>query len=125
MDVRLLEEGLETVSHLYAERFGIERDDNWFVLKLHEEVGELTQAFLMRSGQARDKGLPPAELDRQFRAEVADVLAQVLVMARHFGVDVQDELERKWLSRNPGWVAESSANRDHQSGSRRPPAAGA
>jgi hypothetical protein len=44
MDLRQLEDGLETVPRLYAERFGIERDDNWFVLKLHEEVGELTQA---------------------------------------------------------------------------------
>jgi NTP pyrophosphatase (non-canonical NTP hydrolase) len=76
MDLRLLEDGLETVSRLYAERFGIERDDNWFVLKLHEEVGELTQAFLMRTGQARDKGMSPAELDREFRAELSDVLAQ-------------------------------------------------
>jgi NTP pyrophosphatase (non-canonical NTP hydrolase) len=48
--------------------------------------------------------LSPAELDREFRAELSDVLAQVLIMARHFGVDVQDELENKWLSKNPDWV---------------------
>src|ERR1700744_883413 len=101
MDLRLLEDNLEAVSRLYAERYGIDRNDNWFVLKLHEEVGELTQAFLMRAGQARDKGLPPVELDRGFRAELSDVLAQVLIMARHFDVDVERELERKWLSENP------------------------
>jgi hypothetical protein len=28
-------------------------------------------------------------------------------MARHFDVDVQDELERKWLWRNPDWVKSS------------------
>jgi NTP pyrophosphatase (non-canonical NTP hydrolase) len=107
MDLRLLEDDLEAVSRLYAERFGIDRDDNWFVLKLHEEVGELTQAFLMRAGQARAKGLSPAELEREFRAELSDVLAQVLIMARHFDVDVQGELERKWLSKNPDWVKSS------------------
>jgi NTP pyrophosphatase (non-canonical NTP hydrolase) len=107
MDLRLLEDDLEVVSRLYAERFGIDRDDNWFLLKLHEEVGELTQAFLMRAGQARDKGFSPAELDRDFRAELSDVLAQVLIMARHFDVDVQSELERKWLSKNPEWVKSS------------------
>src|ERR1700742_1997050 len=100
MDLRVLADDLEAVSRLYAERFGIDRNDNWFVLKLHEEVGELTQAFLMRAGQARDQGLPPAELDRGVR----DVLAQVLIMARHFDVDVERELERKWLSENPDWV---------------------
>jgi NTP pyrophosphatase (non-canonical NTP hydrolase) len=107
MDLQLLVDDLEAVSRLYAERFGVDRDDNWFVLKLHEEVGELTQAFLMRAGQARDKGLSPAELDREFRAELSDVLAQVLIMARHFGVDMQGELERKWLSKNPDWVKSS------------------
>ncbi|MFY9929474.1 MAG: pyrophosphatase [Streptosporangiaceae bacterium] len=107
MDLRLLEDDLEAVSRLYAERFGIDRDDSWFVLKLHEEVGELTQAFLMRAGQARNKGLSPAELDREFRAELSDVLAQVLIMARHFNVDMQGELERKWLSQNPDWVKSS------------------
>jgi len=30
--------------------------------------------------------------------------AQVLIMARHFGVDAQGEQERKWLSKNPDWV---------------------
>jgi NTP pyrophosphatase (non-canonical NTP hydrolase) len=104
MDLRLLADDLEAVSRLYAEQFGIDRDDNWFMLKLQEEVGELTQAFLMRAGQARDKGLSPGELDRAFRAELSDVLAQVLIMARHFDVDVQVELEHKWLSRNPDWV---------------------
>jgi NTP pyrophosphatase (non-canonical NTP hydrolase) len=107
MNLRLLEDDLEVVSRPYAERFGIDRDDNWFLLKLHEEVGELTQAFLMRAGQARDKGLSPAELDRDFRAELSDVLAQVLIMARHFDVDVQSELEHKWLSKNPDWVKSS------------------
>jgi NTP pyrophosphatase (non-canonical NTP hydrolase) len=103
--LRLVADELESVSRLYAERYGIDRDDNWFVLKLQEEVGELTQAFLMRAGQARDKGRSAAELDQAFRSELADVLAQVLVMARHFGVDMQGELERKWLSRDPSWVA--------------------
>ena len=74
-------------------------------MKLQEEAGELTQAFLMRAGQARDKGRSAAKLDQAFRAELADVLAQVLIMARRFDVDMHGELERKWLSRDPGWVA--------------------
>jgi len=56
---------------------------------LNEEAGELTQAFLMHAGQARDKGLSPAELDREFRVQLSDVSAQLLIMVRHFGLDVQ------------------------------------
>jgi NTP pyrophosphatase (non-canonical NTP hydrolase) len=99
MDLRRLSDDVETVSQRYAETFGIRRDATWFLLKLHEEVGELTQAWLMHSGQARTKELTPEELAENFRAEVADVLCQVLLLARHHDVDLPAEIDRKWLSR--------------------------
>ena len=99
MDLRQLTDDVETISQRYAEAFDFDRDDTWFLLKLQEEVGELTQAFLMRKGQARAKGLTPQELDANFRAEVADVLCQLLLLARHHDVDVAAEVERKWLYR--------------------------
>ena len=50
MDLHRLSDDLETISQRYAHTFGIRRDATWFLLKLQEEVGELTQAFLMQSG---------------------------------------------------------------------------
>ncbi len=97
MDLSELTDEVEAVSRRYARKHGIERDDAWFLLKLQEEVGELTQAFLMRAGQARSKGKSPHEIDEDFRAELADVLSHVLLMARHHGVDLQAEVENKWL----------------------------
>lgn len=102
VDLRELTDAVEAVSRSYARRHGIEQDATWFLLKLQEEVGELTQAFLMRTGQARDKGLSEQEIDERFRAELADVLCQVLVLARCHGVDLAAEVDRKWLSRLPG-----------------------
>jgi NTP pyrophosphatase (non-canonical NTP hydrolase) len=99
MDLRRLSDDLETVSQRYAETFGIRRDATWFLLKLQEEVGELTQAYLMHSGQARTKDLTPPELAANFRAELADVLCQVVLLARHHEVDLPAEIDRKWLSR--------------------------
>ena len=99
MDLRQLTADVERVSERYAEVHRFRRDDTWFLLKLQEEVGELTQAFLQRSGQARAKGLSPEELEANFRAEMADVLCQLLLMAHHHGVDVTEEIERKWLYR--------------------------
>jgi NTP pyrophosphatase (non-canonical NTP hydrolase) len=92
---------VESVSVSYAERNGIDRTDEWLILKLNEEVGELTQAFLARSGQGRDKGLDEEQLDDEFRAELADVLAHVLLIARRFDVDLDDEIRRKWLVWKP------------------------
>jgi NTP pyrophosphatase (non-canonical NTP hydrolase) len=99
MDLRQLTDDVETVSRRYAETYGFRRDDTWFLLKLQEEVGELTQAFLMQSGQARAKGLTPDELAANFRSEIADVLCHVLLLARHHNVDLPSEIERKWLHR--------------------------
>jgi NTP pyrophosphatase (non-canonical NTP hydrolase) len=101
VDLEELVNEVEAVSEIYARKHAIERTDTWFLLKLHEEVGELTQAFLMKTGQARAKGRSAAELDTDFRAEVADVLCHVLLLARHQGIDIEAAVAEKWLVRNP------------------------
>ena len=97
--LRPLSDSVEQVSQLYAARFGIDRDATWFLLKLQEEVGELTQAYLAATGQARAKGRTPEELRTAFADEAADVLAHVLLLARHHDIDLEDVVQRKWLSR--------------------------
>jgi NTP pyrophosphatase (non-canonical NTP hydrolase) len=89
-----LADELEIISRVYERRFDVERTDDWLVLKLSEEMGELVQAYLARSGRSRDRA---GDADQAFRAELADVLAQLLLVARRFGVDLDAELERKWL----------------------------
>src|SRR4029079_2412168 len=49
----VLTERLERVSAHYAERFAIRRDDDWYMMKLGEELGELTQAWLKLTGRGR------------------------------------------------------------------------
>lgn len=97
MDIAGLQAEVEDVSALYAERHGIERTDDWLMLKLGEEVGELTQAYLAMSGRARDKGRDEALVREDFRAELSDVLAQVLLIAHRFDIDLESAVDRKWL----------------------------
>lgn len=97
MDLKEYSDSVEQVSKQYAAVNGIRRDDSWFILKLQEEVGELTQAYLMKTGQSRVKGLSPEDIQENFRAELADVLGQVLLLARHHGVDMAAAIEDKWL----------------------------
>lgn len=101
MDIAALGDEVEAVSAFYAERHDITRTDDWFMLKLGEEVGELTQAYLARSGQARDKGRSEEQLEEDFRAELSDVLAQVLLIASRFDIDLEEEVSRKWLVWKP------------------------
>lgn len=97
MELKKLSDEVEIISRVYARVHGLERTDDWLVLKLQEEIGELTQAFLTMSGRSRDRGLSEEEIRDAFRGEVADALAQLLLVARRFDVDLTEELERKWF----------------------------
>jgi NTP pyrophosphatase (non-canonical NTP hydrolase) len=100
VEIRELSERVEKLSAKYGDYPGIERDGDWFLLKFQEEVGELTQAYLQVTGRARTKGLSAEEIRDGFQLEFADVFCQLLLLARHFDVDVPREIERKWLSRD-------------------------
>lgn len=99
VEIAELSDRVDKVSLRYAEYLGIVRDGDWLLLKLQEEVGELTQSYLQVTGRARDKGSTAVEIRQDFQQEFADVFCQLLLLARHFDVDIQQEIELKWLSR--------------------------
>ncbi|MCS5735806.1 pyrophosphohydrolase domain-containing protein [Herbiconiux daphne] len=96
-DIEGISADVEGVSGGYAEKFGIERTDAWFMLKLQEEVGELTQAFIDLKGMGRDRGRTAQENRNAFAQECADVLAHILLLARHEGIDLTAAIDQKWL----------------------------
>jgi NTP pyrophosphatase (non-canonical NTP hydrolase) len=97
MNIKNLTHRVEKISQNYAKIFKIKRDDSWFVLKLQEEMGELTQCYLMMSGQGRHKGKQAKELKSDFEHEVADVMGQLLLLAKHFKIDLEKVVNEKWL----------------------------
>lgn len=97
MDLAALADRLEAISVAYAQREGIARDDDWFLLKLQEELGELTQVQLGRSGRSKPRGYFDDELDSKLAEECVDVLGHVLLFARRHGVDLDAALDAKWL----------------------------
>jgi NTP pyrophosphatase (non-canonical NTP hydrolase) len=90
---------VEKASDSYAKEYGIKRDNDWFMMKLQEELGELTQKYLMMTGMARKKGLSDVQIKEDFEFELADLFCQVLLLANHNNVDVVDRIEKKWLRR--------------------------
>lgn len=97
MDIKALTDSIEQISSTYASKYGIERSSDWFILRLQEELGELIQGHLMASGQARKKGLSDQELLSNFQNEVADVFCHVLLLAKHFDIDLEKAINEKWL----------------------------
>ncbi|MGO4352244.1 pyrophosphatase [Rhizobium sp. RAF36] len=94
-----LAEKFEAASKAYAEANGVERDRDWFLLKLQEEMGELTQAWNRLTGRGRAKGRTSAEMKQDLADETADLLGHILLFARHNGIDLAPSVERKWLFR--------------------------
>ncbi|MGO4133971.1 pyrophosphatase [Rhizobium leguminosarum] len=94
--LRRLADQFETSSAAYAAANGIERDPDWFLLKLQEEVGELTQAWNRLTGRGRRRNRTPEELDRDLADETADLLGHILLFARRNDIDLAAAIERKW-----------------------------
>lgn len=92
-----LQNQVKQVSDIYAERFGIERDDLWHLAKMSEELGEVNAAWLKCRGQGRDGGKSADELRTELESEVADLIAHVLLFASHNNIDVEAAIRAKWL----------------------------
>ncbi len=92
MSLKALTDEVARVSDLYAQNYAIRRDDDWFLIKLQEELGELAQAHLRLTGRARGEGSEAARAD-----EAADVLCMLLLYCRRHGIDLDQAVERKWL----------------------------
>jgi len=97
MDFKKLIEKIDTVSKLYSKKFHIHREANWYMLKLQEEVGELTQSYLSMSGRGRTKDKKPQQLKKEFAQELADVFCHVLLLAKSNAVDIEKAVEDKWF----------------------------
>ncbi len=91
----------EEASTRYAAANGLTRDPDWFLLKLQEEIGELTQVWNRLSGRGRRHGRSDEELRRALADETADVLGHILLFADRNNLDLAAAVERKWLFR-PG-----------------------
>ena len=92
---------LAEVSDVYAERNDVRRDEDWYILKLQEELGELTAEYLRRTGRGRHKGADAAAIAEAMADEAADVLAMLLLFARRQDIDLEAALTRKWLAHLP------------------------
>ncbi|MDZ4361832.1 phosphoribosyl-ATP pyrophosphohydrolase [Brevundimonas sp.] len=80
------------ISDIYAAEHGIDRDRDWALLKLQEELGELTAEHLRLTGRARGAADAQALGD-----EAADVLGMLLIYCAGAGIDLEQAMRRKWL----------------------------
>ena len=92
MDLKSLQDSVLRISDIYAAEHHIDRDRDWALLKLQEELGELTAEHLRLSGRAR--GTPDAQA---LGDGAADVLGMLLIYCAGSGIDLETAMRRKWL----------------------------
>ena len=92
MNLSALTASVLRISDIYAREHAIKRDRDWALLKLQEELGELTAEHLRMSGRAR--GAADAG---KLGDEAADVLGMLLIYCDRAGVDLEQAMQRKWL----------------------------
>lgn len=97
MNVNKVTRQIKKVSDVYSKKFGIRRDANWYILKLQEEMGELIQSYLMMTGRGRQKDKTKEQIIEDFHKEMADVFCHVLLLAKHHKINLEKEVEEKWL----------------------------
>ena len=92
MNISDLTASVLRISDIYAAEHGIERSGDWALLKVQEELGELTAEHLRMSGRARGT----ADADK-LGDEAADVLGMLLIYCDRAGIDLEQAMQRKWL----------------------------
>ena len=92
----ILAQKFDKASKIYCDVNNITRNDDWVLMKLQEEVGELFQAWLMHTGRGRDKGQTPDELKQMLAAETADILGMIMIFAATQNIDLNQYIEKKW-----------------------------
>ncbi len=85
---------LKAISDRYGRVYDVDRGGDWHLLKVQEEMGELTQAYLAMTGRSR-RDADNARHD--VAMEMADVICMVMLMARAEGVDLNAAITEKWL----------------------------
>lgn len=97
MKLKYLADQAKQVTSQYCKKFNIEENNEWYLLKLQEELGELAQSYLQLSGKTRTKEYNMDELKNQFEAEVVDLLCVTLALAKKNNIDLEKVIEEKWL----------------------------
>lgn len=98
MEIKELIEKIEIVSKDYIKKFGINNNKDFLILKLQEELWELTQSYLLMTNRHRNKNeLTSSEIKKDFESEVADVFWHLLLLIKHFDIDIEKTVDEKWF----------------------------
>jgi NTP pyrophosphatase (non-canonical NTP hydrolase) len=100
MDFKELQSKVVQNAMDYGKKYDVKIDEEFALLKLYEEVGELAQAVLIHKRKSRPEKFVSEEISKNELAnELADILGMLIVNAHLLGIDLEEAIERKWIRR--------------------------
>lgn len=97
MKLDILTEEVSQVVNTYCDKFNITSNNEWYLLKIQEELGELVQSYLELNNKSRKRDTTNEELKQNFENEVADLFCIVLAMSKHNEINLERVINDKWL----------------------------
>lgn len=84
----------------YGKEYNVEIDEDFALIKLYEEVGEFSQAVLIHRKKSRpEKHVTEDVSKREVAKELADVVGMAMVNAHLLGIDLEEAIDKKWISK--------------------------
>ena len=100
MDFKELQQKVVSNALSYGERHNIKIDQEYALIKLFEEVGELAQAILIHRKKCRTRKLVSEEVShKELAKELADVVGMTIVNAYLLDVDLEEAIDKKWINK--------------------------
>lgn len=97
MDYKELSDKIQKVAEVYSNDFDVKYDADWFVMKLQEELGEMTQQHLILTNRTRRKSEDPQLSKEVLAEEIADVFCYSILLANELDIDLEKAVEKKWF----------------------------
>jgi len=100
MDFKELQNKVVENAINYGRKYNVKIDEDFALLKLYEEVGELAQAVLIHRKKSRPEKHVPTEVSKKELAEeLADVVGMAIVNAHLLGIDLEEAIDKKWINK--------------------------
>ncbi len=81
----------------------IKISDDYLMIKLGEEVGELMQSYIIHKKKCRpEKYLTAKESKKGIAKELTDVVCLSLIIAKNLGINLEEAIKKKWITKE--WV---------------------
>ena len=85
---------------IYSREHNIKFDSDFLLMKLYEEVGEASEAYLTYKGKSRkDKEKSKQLLKEYLSNELADCLGMTILLANSLDIDIEEAIDKKWINR--------------------------